>query len=167
MIDHHFPKLFQLVGGFNLSEKYESQLGLLFPVYGKIKFMFQSPPTSHAIKPFPEHHEGTLRAWLVVPARGFGSSLPPPPRAPWPPSWPRPLRGSRWRSRRAHAAWHSAGTLRGQYRRENDGKHGMGHAVNTHTCIYTHVYAYIYIYHLKPNRKVENLQKKCPQYAVK
>ena len=31
-----------LVGGFNLSEKYESQLGLLFPTYGKIKFMFQT-----------------------------------------------------------------------------------------------------------------------------
>ena len=26
-----------LVGGFNPSEKYESQLGLLFPIYGKIK----------------------------------------------------------------------------------------------------------------------------------
>ena len=26
-----------LVGGFNLFEKYESQLGLLFPIYGKIK----------------------------------------------------------------------------------------------------------------------------------
>ena len=24
------------------SEKYESQLGLLFPIYGKIKFMFQT-----------------------------------------------------------------------------------------------------------------------------
>ena len=31
-----------LVGGFNPSEKYESQLGLLFPIYGKIKFMFQT-----------------------------------------------------------------------------------------------------------------------------
>jgi hypothetical protein len=29
------------VGGFNPSEKYESQLGLLFPIYGKIK-MFQT-----------------------------------------------------------------------------------------------------------------------------
>ena len=28
-------KLFTLVGGFNPSEKYESQLGLLFPIYGK------------------------------------------------------------------------------------------------------------------------------------
>ena len=28
------PKLF-LVGGFNPSEKNESQLGLLFPIYGK------------------------------------------------------------------------------------------------------------------------------------
>ena len=26
-----------LVGGFNPSEKYESQLGLLFPIYGNIK----------------------------------------------------------------------------------------------------------------------------------
>jgi hypothetical protein len=26
-----------LVGGFNPSEKYESQLGLLFPIYGQIK----------------------------------------------------------------------------------------------------------------------------------
>ena len=34
-----------LVGGFNLSEKYESQLGLLFPTYGKIKFMFQTTKT--------------------------------------------------------------------------------------------------------------------------
>jgi hypothetical protein len=25
----------KLVGGFNPSEKYESQLGLLFPIYGK------------------------------------------------------------------------------------------------------------------------------------
>ena len=30
-----------LVGGFNPSEKYESQLGLLFPIYGK-KHMFQT-----------------------------------------------------------------------------------------------------------------------------
>jgi len=26
-----------LIGGFSPSEKYESQLGLLFPIYGKIK----------------------------------------------------------------------------------------------------------------------------------
>ena len=31
-----------LVGGFNPSEKYESQLGLLFPTYGKIIQMFQT-----------------------------------------------------------------------------------------------------------------------------
>ena len=29
-------------GGFNPSEKYESQLGLLLPIYGKIKAMFQT-----------------------------------------------------------------------------------------------------------------------------
>ena len=31
-----------LVGGFNPYEKYESQLGWLLPIYGKIKFMFQT-----------------------------------------------------------------------------------------------------------------------------
>jgi len=31
-----------MVGGFNPSEKYESQLGLLFPIYGKIIQMFQT-----------------------------------------------------------------------------------------------------------------------------
>ena len=39
-----------LVGGFNPSEKYESQLGRLFSIYGKIKFMFQSPPTRSSIQ---------------------------------------------------------------------------------------------------------------------
>ena len=42
-------------------KKYESQMGWLFPKYGKIKFMFQSPPTSfwpslNTIK----HHENTI-----------------------------------------------------------------------------------------------------------
>ena len=31
-----------LVGGFKPSEQYESQLGIFFPIYGKIKFMFQT-----------------------------------------------------------------------------------------------------------------------------
>jgi hypothetical protein len=31
-----------LVGGFNPSEKYESQMGVLFPIYEKIKVMFQT-----------------------------------------------------------------------------------------------------------------------------
>ena len=31
-----------LVGGLNPSEKYERQLGWLFPIYGKIKLMFQT-----------------------------------------------------------------------------------------------------------------------------
>ena len=46
MVDKRFIKhgLSILVGGFNPSEKYESHLGSLFPVYGK-KNMFQSPPT--------------------------------------------------------------------------------------------------------------------------
>ena len=35
-----------LVGGFNPSEKYESQLGLLFPIYGKSKKSCSKPPTS-------------------------------------------------------------------------------------------------------------------------
>jgi len=39
-----------LVGGFNPSEKYESQLGLLFPIYGKImknKTCSKSPTRIH------------------------------------------------------------------------------------------------------------------------
>ena len=32
---HFFYSIFLLVGGFNPSEKYESQLGVLFPIYGK------------------------------------------------------------------------------------------------------------------------------------
>jgi len=42
--DHH--KIIKLVGGFNPSEKYESQLGLLFPISGKIKVHGSKPPTS-------------------------------------------------------------------------------------------------------------------------
>jgi len=30
-----YPQMFSLVGGFNHLEKHESQLGLLFPIYGK------------------------------------------------------------------------------------------------------------------------------------
>jgi len=33
----NFTKKNLLVGGFNPSEKYESQMGLLFPIHGKIK----------------------------------------------------------------------------------------------------------------------------------
>ena len=48
-----------LVGGFTPSEKYESQFGWFFPICGKIKVMFQSPPTRspcHQMShPFPSH----------------------------------------------------------------------------------------------------------------
>ena len=36
-----------LVGGLNPSEKYESQLGLLFPTYGKIKNVPNHQPVYH------------------------------------------------------------------------------------------------------------------------
>ena len=52
-----FLGLPHLVGGFSPSEKYESRLGLLFPIYGKIKFMLQ---TSNQMK-------------LVLPSRLFRS----------------------------------------------------------------------------------------------
>ena len=45
----------QLVGGFNPSEKYESQLGLFFPMYGKIKFMVQ---TTNQIVYYSHCHPG-------------------------------------------------------------------------------------------------------------
>jgi hypothetical protein len=46
-----------LVGGFNPSEKNISQLELLFPIYGKIKVMFQS---TNQILCYP------MTIWLVV-----------------------------------------------------------------------------------------------------
>ena len=41
---YYYIRLY-LVGGVNPSEKYESQLGLLFPIYGKIIQMLQT--TNH------------------------------------------------------------------------------------------------------------------------
>ena len=38
-----------LVGGFNPSEKYESHLGLFFPIYGKIKAMFQTTNQNYTL----------------------------------------------------------------------------------------------------------------------
>ena len=37
------------------SEKYESQMGLLFPIYGKIKFMFQTTNQIQISYFFPYH----------------------------------------------------------------------------------------------------------------
>ena len=57
-----------LVGGLNPSEKYDSQLGSLFPIYGKLKFMFQ---TTNQIKfAIPTNQKTTfsnhLDPWLGV-----------------------------------------------------------------------------------------------------
>ena len=41
---HSFVSLRELIGGFNPSEKYESQLGLFFPIYGKIKHVPNHQP---------------------------------------------------------------------------------------------------------------------------
>ena len=79
-----------LVGGFNPSEKYESQLGSFFPIYGKIKnvpnhqpdmILSQSKPAArNAIRlarcPSPSRPEGSTEAaksslllaqWLQTP----------------------------------------------------------------------------------------------------
>jgi len=37
----------KLVGGFNTSEKYESQMGVLFPIYGKIKHVPNHQPDNY------------------------------------------------------------------------------------------------------------------------
>ena len=54
------------VGGFNPSEKYESQLGWLFPVYGKIKFMFQT--TNQNTIPNSQNHPKTIILVSVRPS---------------------------------------------------------------------------------------------------
>jgi hypothetical protein len=46
---HHI----RMVGGFNPSEKYESQLGLFFPIYGQNK--------SHV----PNHQPVLVDSWLI------------------------------------------------------------------------------------------------------
>ena len=38
-----------LVGGLNPSEKFESQLGVLFPIYGKIENVPNHQPNMHII----------------------------------------------------------------------------------------------------------------------
>ena len=50
----HIIRPAQLVGGFNPSEKYESQLGWLFPIYGKIKNVWNHQPVK--LRPDPESH---------------------------------------------------------------------------------------------------------------
>jgi hypothetical protein len=48
-LDHFWESSnhYHLVGGFNPCEKYESQLGLLFPIYGKIKNVPNHQPVIH------------------------------------------------------------------------------------------------------------------------
>ena len=41
--------IISLVGGFNPSQKYESQLGCLFPIYGKVK----NVPKHQAVSGYP------------------------------------------------------------------------------------------------------------------
>ena len=62
MISKHQREKQLLVGGFNPSEKYESQLGILFPIYGKIKFMFQTT----------NQNMSSAHSWShLAPQRGF------------------------------------------------------------------------------------------------
>ena len=65
-----------LVGGFNPSEKYESQLGLLFQVYGKIKSVPNHQPVyiqkkTHKSTSGLNHHTVFVR-WPVLTFRCQG-----------------------------------------------------------------------------------------------
>ena len=51
----------ELVGGFNPSEKYRSQLGWSFPIYGKIKTC-SKPPTSECFENTIHFHPLTIFA---------------------------------------------------------------------------------------------------------
>ena len=63
-IDIWLDVIVHLVGGFNPSEKYESQLGLLFPIYGKIQYkIFQTTNQSWFLN-FLDHIKGPAR-WSV------------------------------------------------------------------------------------------------------
>ena len=73
---HFFYSIFLLVGGFNPSEKYESQLGVLFPIYGKKKhlpnhqpvFIFPNlfPSISSRIPTSPQIQQSHLPALAAV-----------------------------------------------------------------------------------------------------
>ena len=70
-----------LCGGFNHfnpCEEYESQLGCLFPIYGKMKSMFQSPPTSHDIPFHMLNHQRVISPSPRAVHRPGAESLRPP-----------------------------------------------------------------------------------------
>ena len=78
--------MWHLVGGFNSSETYESQLGWWTSQYMEtIKVMFQSPPTRHLLYPHDtETNTSTQVGQGRPPSAGAGSS------APRGGSWPTP-----------------------------------------------------------------------------
>ena len=55
-----------LVGGLNPSEKYESQLGWLFPIYGKIKLMFQTTNQSMLASWFFACNQGSSTRYIPM-----------------------------------------------------------------------------------------------------
>ena len=61
--------------GFNPSEKYESQLGWVFPIYGNIKFMFQTTtrfyPFSQLFRYVNSIHLAIDRAALLIRGQGM------------------------------------------------------------------------------------------------
>ena len=70
-----------LIGGFNPSERYKSQLGWLFPIYGKSKKSCSKPPTSSTKEP-PCLTAKNNRFWLThsifssAPSSALRSALP-------------------------------------------------------------------------------------------
>ena len=62
--------LYILVGGFNPSEKYDSQLGLLFPIYGN---KYSKPPTSIYIYiiTLGSRHGNVWNEWFITTSAGY------------------------------------------------------------------------------------------------
>ena len=58
------------VGGFNPSEKYESRLGWLFPIYGKLKHVPKHQPDMYTDIPIgrPEGHPDSWKRWNMGPS---------------------------------------------------------------------------------------------------
>ena len=87
-MSERMPKNIWLV--VSTSEKYESQLGLLFPIYGKIQFMFQTTnqTSNHSLNPPQRSFQNRAATPWWVP-----STNPWPQRQsadPWPPPKARP-----------------------------------------------------------------------------
>ena len=70
-VDNNWDVKWDLVGGLNPSEKYESQLGWLFPIYGKIKNVPNHQPPGIIFPGSIRKYKGFLSPWILSQNLGY------------------------------------------------------------------------------------------------